>query len=95
MRGCSPQRATEPGEPHSRHLGDGVRELRLGLDGVPIRVTYRLTPRRTAVLLTVFPKTRRRENEEVNRARHAKKVCEAGHGPAHQEFLRTIKREEV
>jgi hypothetical protein len=79
-------RAATPGTTHPRaHLGDGVRELRPTLDGAAIRITYWLTPNRTAVLLTVFRKTRMREDAEVRRAKLAQKVCEAEHGPAHEE----------
>jgi len=60
-----------------------------------MRITYWLTPDRTAVLLTVFRKTRMREENEVERARRAKKVCEAEHGPAHDEFVRTIEEGEL
>lgn len=71
-------------------LGDGVRELRPTLDGADIRITYWLTPHRTAVLLTVFRKTKMREETEVRRAKLAQKTCEAEHGPAHEEFVRVI-----
>ncbi|GAQ54739.1 type II toxin-antitoxin system RelE/ParE family toxin [Streptomyces acidiscabies] len=83
------------GEPYARHLGDGVRELRPTLDGAAIRITYWLTPDRTAVLLTVFRKTRMQEEAEVERAKLARKICEAEHGPAHEEFVRVIERGEV
>ncbi|WP_461090713.1 type II toxin-antitoxin system RelE/ParE family toxin [Streptomyces incanus] len=83
------------GEPYARHLGDGVRELRPTLDGAAVRLTYWLAPDRTAALLTVFRKTRMREDAEVRRAKLAKKVCEAEHGPAHDEFIRTIEKGEV
>ncbi|TYB58673.1 DNA-binding protein [Nonomuraea sp. PA05] len=65
------------------------------LDGAAIRITYWLTPTRTAVLLTVFRKTRMREDAEVMRAKLTRKVCEAEHGPAHEEFIRTIEEGEV
>ncbi|MFF5159859.1 type II toxin-antitoxin system RelE/ParE family toxin [Streptomyces sp. NPDC000348] len=60
------------------HLGDGLRELRIG----PVRVTYWFAPGRRAVLLTVFRKTRMRERDEVARAQRARKECEAEHAPA-------------
>lgn len=87
--------ATGLGEPYARYLGDGLRELRPTLDGADIRITYWLTSDRTAVLLTVFRKTRMREDVEVERAQRAKKVCEAEHGPAHDEFVRTVENGEV
>lgn len=86
---------TNLGEPHARHLGDGVRELRPMLDGTAFRITYWLTSRRTVVLLTVFRKTRMREEAEVDRAKQVKKTCEAEHGPAHQLFDRDVDKEEL
>ncbi|MEV0592379.1 type II toxin-antitoxin system RelE/ParE family toxin [Nonomuraea cavernae] len=93
--GLLAEHAAAFGEPYARCLGDGVRELRPTLDGAAIRITYWLTPNRTAVLLTVFRKTRMREDAEVRRAKLAQKVCEAEHGPAHEEFIRTIEEGEV
>ncbi|WP_416971553.1 type II toxin-antitoxin system RelE/ParE family toxin [Streptomyces sp. 4F14] len=93
--GLLAEHAAAPGEPYERHLGGGVRELRPTLDGAAIRITYWLTPARTAVLLTVFRKTRMREETEVERAKLAQKICEAEHGPAHEEFVRVIERGEV
>ncbi|MCX5343475.1 MULTISPECIES: type II toxin-antitoxin system RelE/ParE family toxin [Streptomyces] len=84
--------ATTLSEPHSRHLGDGVRELRfdLGRSREAVRISYWLAPDRRVVLLTVFRKTRQRENAEVVRARRAKAVCEAEHKPAHDVFSRDV-----
>ena len=48
-----------------------------------------------SVLLTVFRKTRMREDAEVRRAKLAQKACEAEHGPAHEEFIRIIEEGEV
>jgi hypothetical protein len=75
-------------EPYARHLGDGLRELRfsLGHDGNAVRVTYWPAPRRRIVLLTVFRKTRMREDAEVDRAKQAIKLCEAEDHAAHDEF---------
>ncbi len=83
------------GEPYARYLGDGVRELRPTLDGAAIRITYWLAPGRRAVLLTVFRKTRMREDAEVKRAKLAQQTCQAEHEPAHQEFIRTIEKGEL
>lgn len=74
--------------PYARPLRDGVSELRPSLDGIQTRVTYWITDDRRIVLLTVFRKTRSHEETQINRAVQAKKVCEAEHGPAHQEFVR-------
>ncbi|MFE7428546.1 MULTISPECIES: type II toxin-antitoxin system RelE/ParE family toxin [unclassified Streptomyces] len=84
--------ATTLGEPHSRHLGEGLRELRfdLGRSREAVRISYWLAPERRIVLLTVFRKTRQRENAEVERARRAKAVCEREHEPAHGVFSRDI-----
>jgi len=81
-------------EPYARHLGGGLRELRfaLGHDGNAIRLTCRLASHRRIVLLTVFRKTRIREEAEVDRARLARKTCEAEHASAHVEFSRDIGR---
>ncbi|WP_307840909.1 type II toxin-antitoxin system RelE/ParE family toxin [Streptomyces sp. GESEQ-4] len=93
--GLLAEHAAALGEPFARYLGDGVRELRPTLDGAAIRITYWLTPNRTAVLLTVFRKTKMREDAQVRRAKHAQKICEAEHGPAHEEFVRVIEEGEV
>ncbi|MET7483240.1 type II toxin-antitoxin system RelE/ParE family toxin [Streptomyces sp. NPDC005538] len=80
---------TTLGEPFSRHLGGKVRELRFSMDGSAVRVTYWLAPERRIVLLTVFRKTRQREEAEVERAQQAQKVCEAEHGAAEHSYERT------
>lgn len=41
------------------------------------------------MLLTVFRKTRQREDSEIERARQALKVCESDHGRAEHEYDRT------
>ncbi|MFI0366692.1 type II toxin-antitoxin system RelE/ParE family toxin [Actinomadura sp. 1N219] len=84
--------ASEPttlGEPYSRHLGGKVRELRFILDGNSVRITYWLAPQQRIVLLTVFRKTRPREEAEIERARQAQKVCEAEHDPAEHTYDRS------
>jgi hypothetical protein len=81
------------GEPKSRSLGEGLRELRFHLDGNAVRVPYWLAPGRRIVLLTVFRKTRMREEAEVKRAKQAKALCEAEHDPAHEEFTRDFREE--
>ncbi|WP_223167233.1 type II toxin-antitoxin system RelE/ParE family toxin [Nonomuraea sp. SYSU D8015] len=95
MSGLLAEHAAALGVPYARYLGDGVREQRPTLDGAAIRITCWLTPNRTAVLLTVFHKTRMREDAEVRRAKLAQKVGEAEHGPAHEEFVRIIEEGEV
>lgn len=93
--GLLAENAESLGEPYARYLGDGVRELRPTLDGAAIRITYWLAPGRRAILLTVFRKTRMREDAEVKRAKLAQQVCQAEHEPAHQEFIRTIEKGEL
>lgn len=93
--GLLAERAASLGEPYARHLGDGVRELRPTVDGAALRITYWLAPNRTAILLTVFRKTRMREEAEIKRALLAKQVCAAEHGPAHEEFVRVIEEGEI
>ncbi|MFJ7202943.1 type II toxin-antitoxin system RelE/ParE family toxin [Streptomyces sp. NPDC098789] len=80
-------------EPYSRHLGDGLRELRfdLGRDRSSVRISYWLAPDRRIVLLTVFRKTRQREDREVARAKLAKQHCKAEHGPATDVYIRDSK----
>jgi len=68
------------GEPYTRQLDGKLRELRFHLAGRSVRVTYWITSGRRIVLLTVFAKTRMREEREVERARQALRRCLAeGH----------------
>lgn len=76
------------GEPYSRHLGGKLRELRIGMYGQQVRVTYWLAPRRRVVLLTVFRKTKMRETDQIERAQRAQKECEASHPSAHTTWSR-------
>lgn len=80
-------------EPHSRHLGDGLRELRKTLSGRQTRITYWLAPGRRAVLLTVFVKTQRKERRQVERARKAMAECQASHEAAHTVYERDMKED--
>ncbi|WP_233518417.1 type II toxin-antitoxin system RelE/ParE family toxin [Streptomyces corynorhini] len=83
--------AAEPttlAEPYSRHLGGKVRELRFGMDGHAVRITYWLAADRRIVLLTVFRKSKQREIAEVERAQLAQKLCETEHGPAQHDYER-------
>jgi len=63
------------GEPYTRQLDGKLRELRFHLDGNAVRVTYWIASGRRIVLLTVFQKTRMREEREVERARRALRRC--------------------
>ncbi len=80
-------------EPHSRHLGGKLRELRFRLGDANQRITYWLAPGRRVVLLTVFRKTRMREQAEVDRAHAAQRLCEAEHEAAaeHDLYSRNLK----
>ena len=65
------------GEPHTRHLGGKLRELRFYLDQSAMRITYWIAPERRIVLLTVFRKNHMREDRQVERARRALRRCGA------------------
>jgi hypothetical protein len=65
------------GEPYTRQLDGKLRELRFHLERASLRVTYWIAPDRRIVLLTVFTKTRMREDREVERARRAFARCVA------------------
>jgi hypothetical protein len=65
------------GEPYTRQLDGKLRELRFYLDQVAVRITYWIAPGRRVILLTVFRKTRMREDREVERARRALARCMA------------------
>ncbi|HEY3747993.1 MAG TPA: type II toxin-antitoxin system RelE/ParE family toxin [Pseudonocardiaceae bacterium] len=62
-------------EPYTRQLDGKLRELRFHLDGDAVRVTYWIASGRRIVLLTVFRKTRMREEREVDRARRTWALC--------------------
>ncbi|MDI3422113.1 type II toxin-antitoxin system RelE/ParE family toxin [Streptomyces luteolus] len=79
---------TTLGEPYSRHLGGKVRELRFLMEGNSVRITYWLAPQQRIVLLTVFRKTRMREDAEVERARRTQELCEAWHSKAEHTYDR-------
>ncbi len=63
------------GEPYTRQLDGKLRELRFHLDPDAVRVTYWIASDRRIILLTVFRKTRMREEHEVDRARRAMVRC--------------------
>lgn len=68
------------GEPFTRQLRGKLRELRFGLDGRRVRITYFIASGRRIVLLTVFVKTQRQERREIDRAEKAMQRCVAeGH----------------
>jgi hypothetical protein len=63
------------GEPYTRHVDGKLRELRFHLDRSSVRVTYWTATGRRIVLLTVFTKTRMREDRQIERARRALAKC--------------------
>ena len=67
------------GQPHCKHWGGKLRELRFYMRSEAIRLTYWVAPGRRIVMLTVFKKTRRREASQVMRARRAQWVCQESH----------------
>jgi hypothetical protein len=62
-------------EPYTKQLDGKLRELRFHLERQAVRVTYWIASGRRIVLLTVFYKTRIREDREVERARRAFARC--------------------
>ncbi|MDP9847221.1 type II toxin-antitoxin system RelE/ParE family toxin [Streptosporangium lutulentum] len=63
------------GEPYTKQLDGKLRELRFNLDEFAVRITYWIATGRRIVLLTVFHKTRTRDDREVERARRAMRRC--------------------
>lgn len=63
------------GEPYTKQLVGKLRELRFYLGRRRVRVTYFIASSRRIILLTVFAKTRAREQAEVKRAHRAMKRC--------------------
>nr|MDT0660921.1 type II toxin-antitoxin system RelE/ParE family toxin [Micromonospora sp. DSM 115978] len=69
------------GEPYTKQLDRKLRELRFHLEQQAVRITYWIGSGRRIILLTVFMKTRMREDREIDRARRALARCV---GEAHQ-----------
>lgn len=68
------------GEPYTRQLRGKLRELRFYLGRERVRVSYYIASGRRIVLLTVFRKTRQREEAKIDRAEAAMRRCIAeGH----------------
>src|SRR5688572_7783299 len=63
------------GEPYTKELRGKLRELRFYVGRDAIRVTYWIATGRRIILLTVFRKTKRREQNEVDRALRAMARC--------------------
>ncbi|MFD7560265.1 type II toxin-antitoxin system RelE/ParE family toxin [Streptomyces sp. NPDC059835] len=84
---------TTLGEPYSRHLDGPVRELRFILGTEAVRITYWLAPGRRIVLLTVFAKSRMREESQVQRALWKQKECESEHAAAEATYHRAFEEQ--
>jgi hypothetical protein len=68
------------GEPYTRQLDSKLRELRFHLERRAVRVTYWIATGRRIASLTVFAKSRMREEREIDRARRVLARCEVqGH----------------
>lgn len=63
------------GEPYTKQLDGKLRELRFFLERRAVRITYWITSDRRIIMLTVFYKTRKRDEREVERARRALARC--------------------
>lgn len=61
------------GEPYTRQLRGKLRELRFYLGRERRRITYFIATGRRIPMLTVFRKTQRREQREIDRAEKAMK----------------------
>jgi hypothetical protein len=66
-------------EPYTRQLHGKLRELRFHVEREQIRITYFIASGRRIVLLTVFRKSRQREQAEIDRAWRAMQVCVSEH----------------
>ncbi|MEN3612366.1 type II toxin-antitoxin system RelE/ParE family toxin [Plantactinospora sp. ZYX-F-223] len=63
------------GEPYTKQLDGKLRELRFYLERQAVRITYWIAADRRIILLTVFYKTRMRDEREIDRARRAFARC--------------------
>lgn len=63
------------GEPYTKQLDRKLRELRFHLERQAVRISYWITTDRRIILLTVFHKTRMRDEREIERARRALTRC--------------------
>lgn len=72
-------------EPYTRQLDGHLRELRFHIGRGATRITYWIASGRRIILLTVFTKTRMREDRQVDRARRALARCIAAQHDTHEE----------
>src|SRR5262249_49938 len=69
-----------PDRPYTPQLAGQLRELRFYIGRDPMRIAYYVASGRRIILLTVFPKTQRRDRAEIMRAQLAMERCIAeGH----------------
>jgi hypothetical protein len=61
--------------PYTKQLDRKLRELRFYLERQAVRITYWIASDKRIILLTVFHKTRMRDEREVARARRALARC--------------------
>jgi phage-related protein len=73
------------GEPYTKQLDGKLRELRFYVERDAVRITYWIAAGRRIVLLTVFRKTRKQEQGEIDRARRALARCVAAEHTAEDE----------
>jgi len=89
--GMLAEKGPELGGPWSDHLEGAVWELRIRLRDVAARITYWCTADGRIVLLTVFRKTRRHDQRQIDRAVRAQVLCEREHhGPAAETYERQV-----
>jgi hypothetical protein len=72
-------------EPYARQLDGQLRELRFHIERSATRITYWIASGRRIILLTVFTKTRMREDRQVDRARRALARCIAAQHDTNEE----------
>lgn len=77
--GMLAEKGNRLGGPWSDHLDGAVWELRVRLREVAARVTYWCRDDGTIVLLTMFRKTMRHDQRQIDRAVRAQKICERDH----------------
>jgi hypothetical protein len=76
------------GEPYTSQLDGKLQQLRFYLQRDAVRITYWIAPGRRIVLLTVFRKTRMRQDRQMQRARRALARCQAETHTAEEEEQR-------
>jgi ribosome-binding protein aMBF1 (putative translation factor) len=75
LRGSVGHQGALLGEPYTKQLDGKLRELRFYLERQAVRLTYWIAADRRIILLTVFCKSRMRDERQVERARRALARC--------------------